>query len=67
MRSAEIIMVIECELDDILFGPWEELTKEEQSVFDYHHTNCDGSGAMGTWCRDCHFCALMQDELIVIE
>lgn len=62
MRSGEFVLVIECELDGVFFAPWEELTEEQQSVFNYHSTNCDGSGSMGTWCRGCDFCCLMETE-----
>lgn len=55
-RQETISIDIVCKLDTEYFGPWDQLTPEQQSVFDNEHTRCDGSGTIGSWCWRCVFC-----------
>ena len=61
-RKAEVILEIVCRLSEEFFGDWEDLTPEQQSVFQNDTAQCDGSGAMGTWCDGCAFCIIFDEE-----
>lgn len=56
-RRIEGTLDITCELNSEYFQDWNDLTEEQQAMFDDKATRCDGGGRMGVWCVGCDFCS----------
>jgi hypothetical protein len=64
MRTEQLVIDIDCELDDEYFGEWDLLTPEIQAFWEdpSHKCNCEGSGVMSSLCADCPFCSEYEVE-----
>ena len=58
MRTEQILIDIDCELDSEYFGDWVLLTPEIQAFWadPSHKCNCEGSGVISSLCNGCPFC-----------
>lgn len=56
MRTGTVNLIITCALNKKYFAPWDELTPEQQAMFNDKSTQCDGLGDFGWWCIGCDFC-----------
>ena len=63
VREQIFTLTVRCRLDEKAFAlSFDDLPPELQAEFETHKTNCDGGGALGSWCVDCHFCLLFDEQ-----
>lgn len=63
-RTQDFNLTVRCELDDEYFQDWNSLSPELKAFWDELNNicNCDGTGEMSTWCKNCVFCEVFEIE-----
>lgn len=64
MRTGQVMIDIDCELDAEYSGEWDSLSDEIKEFWNdpKHKCNCEGSGVLSSSCRGCSFCEHYQEQ-----
>lgn len=64
MRTGQVMIDVDCELDAEYFGDWDLLSPEIKKfwVDPAHKCNCEGYGVLSSSCRGCPFCEYYDEQ-----